>query len=233
MKKVFQHLAGIPLIRILLEERDQALLSVLILFHSCVPVSRLLWITVHQFSQRWGLPHCTTQPFLRAASPSSATALSQVSTANPGLSAAVPESQTEPSWVSLGQLQRAVCRKESVQRSCGSTALCIPDPSALRASMVHLTGCLQHYTALLATGNPQTPSNPQTSPIYINLQPNIFIWADIRKELHPETMWDEQLQISWLFTLFCIQEFSAGIDNLKQCLINKIEHKERKTKPQG
>lgn len=43
MKKVLQHLAGIPLIRILLEERDQALLSVLILFHSCVPVSRLLW----------------------------------------------------------------------------------------------------------------------------------------------------------------------------------------------
>lgn len=107
---------------------------------------------------------------------------------------------------------------------------CSVPPSALRTSMVHLTGCLQHYTALLATVNPQTPSNAQISPIWINLQPNILIWADLRKELHPKIMQDEQLQISWLFTLFCIQEFSAGVDNLNQSFMNKIEHKESKNK---
>lgn len=42
MGKVLQHLAGILPDRILLEERDQALLFVLILFHSCATVSRLL-----------------------------------------------------------------------------------------------------------------------------------------------------------------------------------------------
>lgn len=103
-------------------------------------------------------------------------------------------------------------------------------PSTLRTSMVHLTGCLHHDTALLATVNPQTPSNSQTSPIRINLEPNILIWADLRKELHPKTMQDEQLQISWLFTLFCIQEFSAGVDNLNQSFMNKIEHKKSKNK---
>lgn len=119
------------------------------------------------------------------------------------------------------------------RRSCGSAVLCLPAPSTLRTSMVHLTGCLQHYTALLATVNPYTPSNPQISPTQLNSQPNILIWTDLRKELLPETMQDEQLQISWLFTLFCIQEFSAGVDNLNQCFKNKIEHKESKNKTTG
>lgn len=116
------------------------------------------------------------------------------------------------------------------RRKCTSTILCLPAPSTLRTSMVHLMGCLQHCTALLAAVNPQTPSDPQFSPICINLQANILIWTDLSKELHPETMQDEQLQVSWLFILFCIQEFSAGIDNLNQCFFNKTEHEESKNK---
>lgn len=47
--------------------------------------------------------------------------------------------------------------------------------------------------------------------------PNTSIWTDLRKKLNPDTMQDEKLQIPWLFTLFCIQEFSAGMGDLKEC----------------
>lgn len=135
--------------------------------------------------------------------------------------------QTEPSWMPLRHLQREKRAEDPEEELWQHYSV---PPSTLRTSMVPLTGCLQHYTALLATVNPQTPSNPQISPIWINLQPNILIWADLRKELHPKTTQDEQLQISWLFTLFCIQEFSAGVDNLNRSFMNKIEHEDSKNK---
>ena len=78
--------------------------------------------------------------------------------------------------------------------------------------MVYLTGCLQHYTELPATVNLRG-----LLPHEYQLTAKLFNWTDLRKELNPETMQDEQLQISWLFIRFCIQEFSAGIDDLKQC----------------
>lgn len=136
----------------------------------------------------------------------------------------VPETAAE-SWVK----KRVILQLRSQRRSCGSTILCLPAaPSTLRTRMVHLTGC---YSVILHCWPLKIHKLPQIHKC-INLQPNILIWADLWKELHPKTMQDEQLQISWLFTLFCIQKFSAGIDNLNQCCINKIEHKERKTKPQ-
>lgn len=189
-------------------------------------------ISVHQFSHPWSLLHCTTQPLLRAGSPNSCHKWVQQTSADYCSGQRIRQSQAGCTWDTCKDscMQERDLQLRIQRRKCTSTILCLPAPSTLRTSMVHLMGCLQHCTALLAAVNPQTPSDPQFSPIGINLQANILIWTDLSKELHPETMQDEQLQVSWLFILFCIQEFSAGIDNLNQCFFNKTEHEESKNK---
>lgn len=137
-------------------------------------------IRVHQLSHWWSLLHCTTQPFLRAGSPNSATTLSQVSTANHSavfrkvLTAAV-DIESDRAKLDVPEISAKSCMQKRVnlqlriqRRICTSTILCLPVPSTLRTSMVHLTGCLQHHTALLATVNPPTPSNPRIFPIHIS-----------------------------------------------------------------